>query len=809
MTSHGNTRERAPRDARPLNELRRWVAELVGTLVRATIMVGLILLTPVGRPIALAESKAGSSDVVLSRIDEIEGVVQQLRALLDRTQFDVDAVANELAFSTPEEISAWVSEHVGFEQYVGVLRGAQGTLASGAGNAFDQAVLLATLIKDAGYDARIARGRLTRPQALALVRRIRSTPPTGPLFEDVPAAKTALERLAGLVGTTPHQADILTSVASTMPDTVHTPEFRAATADQGLLSGTLRQAGINLASTDITSELVNEARDYAWVEYRTSPSETWQQAHPAFPEGLSGTPPDASEVFTETIPDALLHRLRITVTIERIIGGRVETKLLFDPWERPVANLYGTAINFTMLPDGLRSTADFANADEALARTKYMIPLFYGSLPPGSRYLDLHGNLVPPDAANSPFAGIFQSVGENASKATSALGALGNEASAAQAQELTAEWLDITFLNPDGEETSFRRTLFDRIGVAGRESGALDLIAMPDGKMADALASTLTMLVASGSYPTAYVADQRLHALDLYLRALSVSQRRSSDDGEQAMMSVLSNPRVAALDLLTLYTSFDSVRPTLDATGYRAEPSLVMTRAGVVPRGAAIVDVVRNGRRSLSLHGGAVFSEPGSGTLLGAWETRTEGLVLGRSSGTHFSPAAHITEAQRTSGHLTVIPPGGVEQLHDISAPAESIKAMQRDVTRGFAVVVAVPSPTDSHVAWWRVNPKTGETLGRRDAGLGSFITWLQLNKNNLAFLGTFGTCIGFASPLAGAKDPGISHRDLAICAGGGLATSAAVASGASLGVIVAAAVVAALNGVWLNLDPSWDSNAF
>src|SRR5690606_10445021 len=62
---------------------------------------------------------------------------------------------------------------VRFEPYRGVLRGAQGTLASGGGNAIDQALLAATLLYDAGYDTEIRGATLSDEQVQVLLGQLR------------------------------------------------------------------------------------------------------------------------------------------------------------------------------------------------------------------------------------------------------------------------------------------------------------------------------------------------------------------------------------------------------------------------------------------------------------------------------------------------------------------------------------------------------------------------------------------------------------------------------------------------------------
>lgn len=69
----------------------------------------------------------------------------------------------------PDQIIAFVRTQIGFESYRGSLRGALGTLWSGAGNALDKANLAVALLRASNIPARYVRGTLTGAQQASLI----------------------------------------------------------------------------------------------------------------------------------------------------------------------------------------------------------------------------------------------------------------------------------------------------------------------------------------------------------------------------------------------------------------------------------------------------------------------------------------------------------------------------------------------------------------------------------------------------------------------------------------------------------------
>ena len=72
---------------------------------------------------------------------------------------DIKNLAQQLGYS-PAKIYQWVHDNIKFEVYYGSLKGAQGTLISGAGNATDHASLLIALLRASNIPARYVKGQI-------------------------------------------------------------------------------------------------------------------------------------------------------------------------------------------------------------------------------------------------------------------------------------------------------------------------------------------------------------------------------------------------------------------------------------------------------------------------------------------------------------------------------------------------------------------------------------------------------------------------------------------------------------------------
>jgi hypothetical protein len=691
---------------------------------------------------------------------ELFGPLEQARAALDRAAFDLEELALELAFEDAAAIVARVHELVRYEPYDGLLRGPQGTLAASGGNALDQAVLVARLLADAGYDVEVRGAALDDAAARAVLAQVRVDAPTAaPVVPelDVPSvigASAAFEAEAAR---------------------------RVADLEEDVAVATAALAPLLDDDASWQTTLLEEARAYHWVAYRLGPQDPWTEAHPLF--GAANPPfpvPTASSSFQGEVPVELQHRLRFQVFLERKVGDGLEVVPVTDAWERPVANLYGVPLSFANVPDGL-AVGGTADPVEARAATSFFFPMFEGDPAPGAVAFDLTGVTVPPDAAASPFGALFQSLGSVTNRAAGALGGLGGgDADAPLA--LTAQWLEFTLIAPDGTETTHRRMVVDRIGPDARDAGDATIhAAFDEAATFEALQSLHAFMVEPGRYGAGYRTARTLDAVlaaEAYVQ--DVLDAIVADQPPPALP-----PDVAALEeemtFLNLFALFDDVSTEDDVSTYRPAPALVVLRQGLDGGGPA-VDVVANPRRSLRATPSGPVLDALATLRAGVWETRTESLVLTRAGG-GVSPSFAVLDAVDGAG-LRMLGPEERSAVASLSLPASTRAAIDEDLARGFRVLVPTEwDGTTTTLGWWRTDPRTGETLGRGLDGRGNaFVEYLTSFEVSITI--TAGFAVLGAHQCTQIEDP----RTAGCC----LVQNVAMAGvGTAIGVVIGAALVA------------------
>ena len=646
------------------------------------------------------------ADAKTARAKSFSTVMDTLRAQVSRADFDLDALIDKHEYDAVEIIN-FLRNQVRFEQYPGLLRGAQGTLISLAGNSLDQAVLLATLLKNNGEEARILHTTLSTAQVQRLLAELNISRRTLP--ENVTSSTSAPDKDAW-------------GFAS--------PEIIDKTTNSIILA--LREEGISLGGSSVVEDIQAEARDYFWVEYHTGPSQPWVPVHPAFAampaefEQLQFT-----ELFGSEIPGNLQHRFRLQAFIEQKSGSKLLVHEIMTPWERPTANLVGRRLSFSTAPAGLSPERLESGWDEVFAQSRFFIPLFNGEAAPGGKAFDLNGTPISlEDMSMDSFgaAALFQTVGGQSEKAAGAIAALGNDeqdASATNLLTLTALWLEYTLIEPGGEERVVRRSLLDRLGDTARNQNDFSTLgsSIDPGK----LVTSSDFLVIGGDVADAFLNEQFLNSIE-HSRYLEDYLLATPDMRQQiTKKSNNSKPTGWTVPQLALIAISQQVPWSQKSTTYRSAPGVIALQMELNDSGNinGIVDIVTNSRRALYMDKNVLTSLALQTLKHGIWETFTEGVALVNRTG---QPVPHVLlHAAKDNARYTT-----VKELTQLAAhgwPQDVVIRMRHDLERGYVLVVPVAAgaSSDRELAWWRVKPQTGESLGIDSMGRGGVLAELAI----------------------------------------------------------------------------------
>lgn len=199
----------------------------------------------------------------------------------------------------PERAFAFVRDSIGFEVYPGVLRGAEGTLAARAGNAWDRAILLRTLLDSMELTTRYATADLDVPDATRVAARVLA-PVAAPLEDGSGVARRQVRVEA--IGA-------------------------RASRDYALLRGVLGDRVATMRSMTV-ADLVPDARDHAWVQLRWGAD--WLDYDPTLPESAPGDRiAPATATFTD-VPDDLLDRVTIRVVAGNLTDGTISQRTVLE-----------------------------------------------------------------------------------------------------------------------------------------------------------------------------------------------------------------------------------------------------------------------------------------------------------------------------------------------------------------------------------------------------------------------------------------------------------------------------------------------
>jgi hypothetical protein len=650
-------------------------------------------------------------DTLAISIDEMSKKLQALRGEIDQTRFDPDQLLGALDYDSQEVLTA-VSAQIAFQPYPGVLRGVAGTLRAGAGNSVDQALLLAYLLKSAGYDARIVRGALSDDEAARLLSTV-----------NIAASRDSLVYLEPFMKTQFGEQSVRVPSAMSWGET---ELYQQSSAVADSLVKALSSAGITFEADDVTAKTLAYTRSYFWVQHRDGPNDDWSNAHPAFGTHTPPTDLAAKEFFVESIPAKYQHRLTVRAVLAQRRMDKLTLHQLMTPLTRPVANLHGVVLNYRNHPDGL-NLETLADVESAVRSTQFLMPMFNGAVAPGAMAFDLKGRVVDSMALGSGgAAGLFATLSDRMAEAT---GTVTDPDDPVSVFSLDSMWLEFSFDSPDGTDISYRRyVLPPRRG----ESSSVTELLWP-------LITDHTYLVNTGRQPLDYLADQYLQAGIVGNDWYKALIHKYTQPGKGTLMP--RDPPPQDFIPLSQYQLMDTdPSGSMNIVTYRATPSLLGIRRGYRDANTAFigVDIVANEMAHVRYENGKLWQERRAAFRRGVWDTSVES-VPGRSMNLETLRTANAIDVFRAASEQNietiVISPKQDAILEDLGLTAEAARSMRDDLTNGYTIAVPARTPDDVPMTgWWRIQPETGETLGMTADGYGQSVVEYLIEITNTAF---------------------------------------------------------------------------
>lgn len=618
-----------------------------------------LLGVPAGGPSASSEPITGlSNDPPVAPSMAPAAAFDKATALakrVGRTRYDLEARARSLGAGIEPSFN-FVRDQIGFDSYPGVLRGDRGAYLARAGNSWDRAMLLSTLLRAKGVKTRFVTGHLDDATAARIFDRLFERPEE-PAAPPAPGPRPFSERLKA-----------------------------RATRDFTLVRTALAQSPPTGIGTTRDS-VINELRDHAWVQAEVGG--TWQDIDPSLPDAQPGRPLTPVEETFEEIPEPHWQHVTIRLSVESLEDGALKTKPALE-WSRRTADVLGRKLFLTHIPLGRGATSTLAR----LAGEQWRAALWFdGTIQPGKPVkFGSPANADKNSAGNFFFGGGTTSI-------------------------LVAEWLEIGLdLAGTRTETS-RRSLFNRASAVARagelKAEALTPVPMLEGGPAPALALYNIWFTAGGLDLAAYAND----VAALSTRGPN-GGRDSGPEDQLKAIALMHFPFLVWSEHLIMPSVNDTPGVRVYADSPRVLIfSMVPTAAGGLDGEFDLHrDRVRAIARDPQSISAAVERKLWFGLLEGALEHELTAATVGVMGG---KAADYVTTSALISNlGVVTIREGAADQVPALAGGPVRADRMLAAIGRGSTLVVPRPAAGTPARGWWDIS-SAADTKAVIDGDLG------------------------------------------------------------------------------------------
>lgn len=770
--------------------VKRFIASVTSLAVVTGGMPAFGSLTAAGLPPRPA-LQGGSSRLPITTADGVAGLLEAAAKDIPRDTFDPTAVVTAVG-KDRAALLAWVTNQTYWVPYRGALRGPAGVLMDRLGSSLDRSLLLAELLTLAGHTVRLAQGTLSDQgarEALQRMRPVPANPVPSAMVDDVAVQRHARQFGVDLLGAKPGaQVDLqaLEAMKSSLGNRVK--------AQAPFLAG---QVGAARPTSDRSGGALAALRDHWWVQVRDA--NQWSDLDPMWPAARTvagGYSPARTIPYEKAgtglpLPADQVHQVSVRVVIEQWKHGKVAEKRPLDHTFRP-AESQSLPIVLQVAGLGWPKTSDILKEADPAAALRVILEKRTEWLPSitiGDRTIRQSSFSETGELNTKP----GQPLAAAAAAAAASIGDAFSGGDVEPEGQLTAAWLEFEIRAPGRPAVKVRRDLFDVFSQQARLREALPDPAFDATKRAArglALATAMQLLPVVSRPSRQYVATQVIAGM-LKNRDVRMDMVR----------------RAAAGDIGGAIGRADSLKLTLNgelldlATGrfewspagqdvYLDAPNLLSHRTTLFKDGSgrlavrAGFDIITNG---MAVRPGAAGDAFEISLTQGIVDTNLEDLLMRRPTAGNAG-ALLSASAQQPWVILRGLNDATWSQL---KLPSDVRARIEDQLRLGYVVVApgaAAVAAGKGQVAWWRIDPRTGETLGFGPLGWGQSLV-------EYAAMFVFSTLLIFAICMIVQSGPQQTSAQLSrslgqcACLGsqGGFAITAAFAGELAIALFVAA----------------------
>jgi hypothetical protein len=569
---------------------------------------------------------------------------------------------------TPPQLFAFVRDHIALDAYPGAMRGALGTANSGAGSPADKALLLAEMLRRGGATVRFARATLDASDVAKLVDAARVVPASTALS----APEVAIERLVAAAPEA-HRAWLRARLTGTNDDA----QVLRATANTIAADVLTKLATAQIELGDdarMRAEAAAGLRDHVWLQLQNGGA--WQDLDPS----LGNLEPGAhfASARNVTTTDGLPDDLYATIEV-RAVATRLKNDV---PADSVVASARHQLVDVLTEP----TTLSVGPVTDQPLKELGNAANFHVSI-----------HLAAEDVTGDSFALSDPDLGS-----------------------LLALRMVLTVARPGLPALVYSRSILERRD----RDGAIAAEWTDTARAACALNSRFAGVIATGLISPTFVLG---HDLDELIDLQSARGSRAAPTGAGK------DARYPYAAMRVLHRA-QAMRPP--GTRFVVDrPNIVFERTSVDCPSAQLVshatlDIMENGQTPIAVSAGTgaraniargALDEAIEAELLGAREVPIDTPSIMAAAGKAKVPFVTLRGSQ-TAALKALRLPGVSEQAVAATLAAGQVAAVTK---------LPVEIGAMSHVAWWAVDPVTGNTIGRADDGAGQEMVEYPLSTAN------------------------------------------------------------------------------